>query len=603
MFFAQIEEFEEKIKKIWDDYISHAIPNYNTIKNDVSCFSKSIYKSIEDINDPLSEAAKVLDDEKKRSTLLSLQKKTCIDKDIQTTKIDATKIVTDISELLKISYDSVGQVTNTFSLIFVSSCNFICLKYIDAVINYKEILSYLVKYIKNEKDRKYLYFTGKGIMLRGVDNIESDQSFDEAYRIFPQYDAVKIYKFIRLCLYANTDEWYYERILEEYGVRKDEDPSFRKCYMAFAELSYNAKQLLIKSNSEYTENIFLPKILDAENYETHWDNDYRLKDTDNRLKNREHCLFMPVYIPYFRVIISRAKDFESKVLDKLKQITQMLSEIKNKNNRRLAILNPSSEEFEIEISKIINALSQKVSGSLTKSDLDDAEENLKLFFGDNIWNGLEDGTKTSLKSASFLMKSCNELSAADDMDYSGICICATSALEREIKRVFYYGFKKYCESLPENPIPFTMANSEGSSFINENNFTLGSFRYALGDYPKNRWNTFDDDKKDKVTKSRRIMSEYLKEHLVSETNCDPIDKFRKSKSGYNNSFLKQCEDIKERYRNPAAHTDRIKRKEAQDCYDSIVGKSMGEQHIEDVKGVLKYLYEIIDISTIDISES
>lgn len=48
-------------------------------------------------------------------------------------------------------------------------------------------------------------------------------------------------------------------------------------------------------------------------------------------------------------------------------------------------------------------------------------------------------------SAGVLWKSCASITK-DNFDFSGVCISATSALESELKRVFYTGFQNFLEA-------------------------------------------------------------------------------------------------------------------------------------------------------------
>ena len=72
------------------------------------------------------------------------------------------------------------------------------------------------------------------------------------------------------------------------------------------------------------------------------------------------------------------------------------------------------------------------------------KEGLSMLFGTK-WDQLMPSSQTSLISAGVLLKKCSDINTPQ-FDYSGICICATSALEAELKRVFFSGLIGYMAS-------------------------------------------------------------------------------------------------------------------------------------------------------------
>lgn len=60
------------------------------------------------------------------------------------------------------------------------------------------------------------------------------------------------------------------------------------------------------------------------------------------------------------------------------------------------------------------------------------------------------------------------------------------------------------------------------------------------------------------------------------------------------SFVKQCEKVRETYRNPAAHTEIIPRDIADACYQQIIGKTEAFMHNTKIMGLIMLLYEYIE---------
>ena len=59
-------------------------------------------------------------------------------------------------------------------------------------------------------------------------------------------------------------------------------------------------------------------------------------------------------------------------------------------------------------------------------------------------------SQSSLISAGVLLRQCSDITAPD-FDWSGVCICATAALEAELKRVFFDGLLDYMVSTYGQP--------------------------------------------------------------------------------------------------------------------------------------------------------
>lgn len=588
---SQVIEFGERLEKIWADYIAEVDSNVENIKSEISSIHITKFNYIDDILDPLKAAKEELEYSEKMDKYQSLFHRSCKDDEILSSTEKAIEIIQNFSKTLEEYYTKSEMLTNTFSMIFVSCCNYICIRAIDTVVEYERILKCLINFLYDEKEKNYLYSIGKAIMLRGINEDESDKAFAEAYSILPQYDAAKLYKFIFLCLSKKSRNWDYEVRLKGYG---DIDSLFINCYKSFSSLSSGTRQFIVDNCHDsfmYKNNpIFLPHIINEDN-PARCDEHEKYVFVDNCMFFgiiRNHFLFMPVRILDFEIIANRATFYLG---EKFQEISQKLYDIRKHNNEFILPLDPSSDEYEAEVSKLINKLSQSINDELSDSDLVETEEQLKMFFGEIVWNGFTQYTKTSLKSAAFLMNACKRLTDSADMDYSGICINATSALECEIKRVFFDEFKKYCKTLPNNPVPFPLAKE----FRNESMFTMGSLRYALCDYPRDKWNRLGHAQQEKVNDSRELMCNYLMIHFFPNKRCQhPISKFR---FGNNVSFLDLCEAIRNNYRNPAAHSEKMSSTQAENCFINVVGKASGEQHIENVKGALKLLYEIIDITS------
>jgi len=246
----------------------------------------------------------------------------------------------------------------------------------------------------------------------------------------------------------------------------------------------------------------------------------------------------------------------------------------------------TQEELLFQLSQKINqALSEKTKDM--NELLEEEESYLKGLFGD-IWGKLHSDTKSSLKSARVLWKSCASINNPT-FDYSGICISLTAALEMELKRVFFFAFQRYMQRTYGKPnvkplewpqdLIYTSRNGN-IGFSNGKNITLGSISHLLSTTP----NTLLSEK----------MEEYLSTIMKKRTN-NILDIFN---DGGENSFVSVCDQITRDYRNPAAHTGIIARGTVIECYNKIVGKMEASETIGQTTSLLLKLYEYVDIEKV-----
>lgn len=241
--------------------------------------------------------------------------------------------------------------------------------------------------------------------------------------------------------------------------------------------------------------------------------------------------------------------------------------------------------------------------------LKDEEWNLRHLFGD-IWDKLLPGTKTSLISANILWKNCPSQNAV--FDYSGVCLTVTSALENELKHWFFskyqeylihkYGHPSLLEDIyavwPEELLDIkyhTYKNAEVKPAVNCGDlFTLGKLPFLFY------------NEKTKVTRER--MKEYLdtifKERYISQRGgtIGAIDWISFQKQNGKtipvrdpHSFISECENIRNVYRNPAAHSGIVCRNDAEVCYQRVIGRVDAYRHCSEVQGLIMDLYEYLNV--------
>lgn len=246
------------------------------------------------------------------------------------------------------------------------------------------------------------------------------------------------------------------------------------------------------------------------------------------------------------------------------------------------------------------------------------KKGLQTLFGER-WDKLLPTSQTSLVSAGALLKRCADISTPD-FDFSGICICATAALEAELRRAFFDGLldymvKKYGdpETLDANevfkywPDELLIVSKDQSGEDKKQRirkariFTMGKLPFLFGETAKL---SNELEKRNKQLKQAEMMKSRMSEYL--ETVVYDWFKSMSYESFYLKSdskdsircqpgcFVGKCEEIRENYRNKAAHTSVMSGEEAALCYERIVTKPDSYVYNAKVAGVILELFSKID---------
>lgn len=266
-----------------------------------------------------------------------------------------------------------------------------------------------------------------------------------------------------------------------------------------------------------------------------------------------------------------------------------------------AHITESAERHDARISEFIEKNARYINGkcqNMCPDELYETEKNhLEQLFGDK-WDSMDEFSRQSLVSAGVLWKQTAEM-RNEDFDYSGICISATAALEMELKRCLYYGFQNFAQSWLGKPSwkkwPHALLKKKWGSdkTLNEkgDSFTLGSLPFVTGKYDQDKNNP--DTEQDMLL--RYWFNEYLKVVVYDEKkNNMPTDYFYKKGDDETEDFVSACEKVTKRYRNPAAHTKMVDKTTAENCCKEVIGKVEALRHTDEIKGILIWLYEIID---------
>lgn len=310
----------------------------------------------------------------------------------------------------------------------------------------------------------------------------------------------------------------------------------------------------------------------------------------------------------------------------VKQVDQLVSFTNNElksylDNERSKLQNSSLPDQDKQVGAFIEHTSLYIDEKVTLSGdeiVKKEREGLSMLFGER-WNCLLTSSQTSLVSAGALLKRCADINTPD-FDFSGICICATAALEAELKRVFFDGLLEYMVSSYGNPdsadaneiykywpdVLLTVPKSQYERGTNAklrkvSHFTMGNLPFLFGETgrlsnnPSFRASQVEQAKmmKDRMTeylativldyyKPMPFAAFYLEDNRADRITCQP------------GCFVWKCERIRENYRNKAAHVNVMSEEEASSCYQSIITKPDTYVYNAEIAGAILELFSKID---------
>ena len=227
-------------------------------------------------------------------------------------------------------------------------------------------------------------------------------------------------------------------------------------------------------------------------------------------------------------------------------------------------------------------------------------------------------------SSAVLLSRCSDITAPD-FDWSGVCICCTAALEAELKRVFFDGLldfmvTNYGEPCNENAnesyvnwpdallsIPrYQFSSGTDGRLKRVDHFTMGNLPFLFGETGK--LSTKEYIRSNQLAQSelmRKRMTEYLSTIVLDYYKEIPFEAFYIGESNgdrFTNQvgcFVWKCEQIRNKYRNKAAHVNVMTEQEAASCYQSIITKRDTYTYNAEIAGAILELFSKIDGSKLN----
>ncbi len=233
---------------------------------------------------------------------------------------------------------------------------------------------------------------------------------------------------------------------------------------------------------------------------------------------------------------------------------------------------------------IIHAFTEEcISKMETRFEKNEADKNykrnlndLKETLGDVCWNRLDPRSRTFLISSRIMY---DELIVLEDIiDYSGVCILVTKALEYELSKRFYTKYVKYLKEQygkDYSKYPSTMLKSYNGtvSVIQKTDFTLGSVAYIFCIKPELK----PGDDTTQRDKDKGILLDFAEKKIYKDTPRNEIE-------AQLDSYARDVDEVKSKFRNKSAHTNELKKSNAKECFDIVL----------DVQKLLRKMIESFD---------
>lgn len=258
----------------------------------------------------------------------------------------------------------------------------------------------------------------------------------------------------------------------------------------------------------------------------------------------------------------------------VKEISEQLKELTGQITSYQTIISNilEKEDSGDEIDQIINerviqtfadTVSEGIIKNVTESigNMNYSVEEKKLIntMGVSAWNKLSDSSKTFLITSKVMYNDLIQI--GENIDFSGVCILITKALEVEMKKRFFDDFldfqkKKYGNNYSKYHTALLFDSKNGLIPLKSEKFTMGSIPFAMG---KENWN----DSANKKKNNHKCLMEYVKSELMpGKTDSEITTTLKK--------YREDIEKITKEFRNPSAHTNELGKIDALKCFNIVI---------------------------------
>jgi hypothetical protein len=205
------------------------------------------------------------------------------------------------------------------------------------------------------------------------------------------------------------------------------------------------------------------------------------------------------------------------------------------------------QKLQNEIVEELEKLTDECSNQLSQMA---CQNYLSSFIDERVWKKLDSKTRSYLTTAKYTYEILTKADSSLNLDYSGVCMPLTKAVELETSIRFFEGYKSYLAKKYTYNYSYwpreMIDNSKGKTRLIT--YTLGTF-YNIA---QNRQGIIYQD-----------FLSYALSKLYTKLNKNDVEK----------EIRKNCdfvERVRKDYRNPAAHTGAFNRVTAKECFDYII---------------------------------
>lgn len=215
------------------------------------------------------------------------------------------------------------------------------------------------------------------------------------------------------------------------------------------------------------------------------------------------------------------------------------------------------DESDIVTEKVAEAIAEKSMFLFSRYRTPYTEEYysslIKACLSEAVWNKMCPESQSCLITGKIAFQSMLNVDNTS-LDFSGVCILASKALDLEVSKRFYQNYVSFLTSkYPQSSWPNALLNK--GAVLSDDEFTLGSVKYVVG-----------IDEKGEIRNSYvyRLFIKYAKSYLYR--NCFSEDEIRE----HLRKTIESIENVRTKYRNPAAHRTPLNQVTAKECLDYLI---------------------------------
>ena len=228
-------------------------------------------------------------------------------------------------------------------------------------------------------------------------------------------------------------------------------------------------------------------------------------------------------------------------------------------------VNADGSENEDAISKMQNetatVLSDITSRKLTSYNRDAFENQLMELLTPDVWRRISSNSKSYLISARMNYEAMISSEGSDNIDYSGVCLQVTKALDEEMAERIYNRYGSYLKKtrsindVSAWPSGLIVKKKNQERLASPEDFTLGSIAFTIG---------MDGKGQVKNNRDYTEFCRYATAHLYKPTLSKGEIQARIK------DLVITVERVRKDYRNPSAHRARLSRQSAEECMNYMI---------------------------------